>query len=115
MKTLLILTFTLLCSIPSLAFAEVVTPATTRTTVGTFVGIEEGDYAHWLMRTAEGDELSLFILHPDSATEKVLEKPESYVGRRCRVEWKESMEDIPESGGMVLLQQILRLEWLQKD
>jgi hypothetical protein len=81
---------------------------------GSFLGIEQGDYAHWNMRAADGMERSFFILRPDSTVEKILENPENSVGKKCRVTWKESMEDIPEAGGKIKVQQILHVEWLDK-
>lgn len=89
-------------------------PAATRTTDGTFIGIEEGDYAHWLMRTASGKDVSFFILHPDASVEKILENARAYQGRKCRATWKESTENIPEAGGRMKIEQILSVEWLGK-
>lgn len=86
--------------------------ATANQTAGTFLGIEEGDYAHWKMKTADGEEVSYFILKPDAAVEKVLENPAKFKGRKCRVSWKESVENIPEAGGKTKIQQILSVEWL---
>lgn len=87
------------------------TAAAAQVTVGIFAGIEEGDYAHWNMRTAAGKELSLFVLRPDASVEKVLENPKAFAGRKCKVTWKESTEDIPEAGGKMKVQQILSVEW----
>lgn len=80
-------------------------------TEGVFTGIEQGDYAHWKIRTAAGEELSFFVLRPDASIEKVLEKPEAFVGRKCRVTWKTSTENIPEAGGKMEIEQILSVEW----
>lgn len=88
--------------------------AQARTTGGTFLGIEEGDYAHWLMRTDEGKELSFFILRPDESVGKILDNAKGYVGRKCRVQWKQSTENIPEAGGKIKVEQILSVEWLGK-
>lgn len=80
---------------------------------GTFVGIEQGDYAHWNMRV-KGEDVSLFILRPDASVEKVLEKPEAYAGKKCRVTVRKSTENIPEAGGKMEVEQILSVEWLGK-
>jgi len=85
-----------------------------KTTEGTFLGIEEGDYFHWQMRTAGGGEVSYFILKADASVDKVLEKPDAFKGKKCRVTWKESTETIPEAGGKMKVQQILSVEWLEK-
>ncbi|MCB1278892.1 hypothetical protein [Prosthecobacter sp.] len=88
--------------------------AATQVVEGTFVGIEEGDYFHWNMRTKAGEELSFFILKPDASVEKVLENADAYAGRKCRVTSKKSMENIPEAGGKMEIEQILSVEWLGK-
>lgn len=81
------------------------------TTTGTFKGIEFGDYGHWNMLDEKGKELSLFILQPDEAVDKVLAGPEAFVGKKCTVKWKKSKENIPEAGGQVDVEQIVSVEW----
>jgi hypothetical protein len=88
--------------------------AAAKQTDGVFLGIEEGDYAHWNMRTVDGDEVSYFILNPDAAVDKVLENPKAYTGKKCRVTWKKSTENIPEAGGKMEIEQVLSVEWLGK-
>ncbi|WP_395751379.1 hypothetical protein [Prosthecobacter sp.] len=83
-------------------------------TEGTFTAIEEGDYAHWNMKTKAGEEASFFILKPDATVSKVIDNPKPYFGRKCRVTWKKSIENIPEAGGKMEIQQILSVEWLGK-
>lgn len=81
-------------------------------TEGVFLGIEQGDYFHWKMRSTDGDDLSLFILNPDPSVEKVVENPERFQGKTCRVTWKTSKQKIPESGGSMKVDQILSVDWL---
>lgn len=88
-------------------------PQALQSTTGTFLGIEEGDYAHWQMKTEAGKEVSYFILRPDTSVEKVLENPKSYKGKKCRVQWKASTEKIPEAGGDIKVEQILSVEWIK--
>ncbi|MFN0080829.1 MAG: hypothetical protein ACKVY0_30545 [Prosthecobacter sp.] len=88
--------------------------AAAKLTDGVFLGIEEGDYAHWNMRTVAGDEVSYFILKPDASVDKVLEQPKAFIGKKCRVTWKKSTENIPEAGGKMEIEQILSVEWLGK-
>ena len=83
------------------------------TAVGTFTGIEEGDYMHWKMRTAAG-EATWFILNPDDSVETVLKNPQAFIGRPCRITWKKSTENIPEAGGNMEVEQILSVEWTGK-
>lgn len=78
---------------------------------GVFLGIEQGDYAHWNMRATDGRELSLFILRPGSSVSKVLDNPEAFTGRKCRVTWKKSTENMPEAGGNLQVEQIMDVEW----
>lgn len=85
-----------------------------RVMAGVFAGVEEGDYFHWNMRTTGGEDVSYFILHPDASVDRVLEDPAAYVGRRCRVTWKKSTEDIPEAGGRMQVEQILSVQWLKE-
>jgi len=80
---------------------------------GVFKGIEEGDYMHWKMRVG-GEDVSYFLLRPEPSVEKVLENPDSYIGRKCRVAVKKSMENIPEAGGRIEIEQVLSVEWLKK-
>lgn len=88
--------------------------AAAKLTDGVFLGIEEGDYAHWNMRTVDGDEVSYFILNPDTPVDKVLENPKAFIGKKCRVSWKKSTENIPEAGGKMEIEQVLSVEWLGK-
>ena len=84
---------------------------TAKTTSGTFTGIEEGDYAHWTMKTDKGEVVSYFILKPDASIEKVLENAESFIGKKCVVKWKTSKENIPEAGGKIDVEQVISVEW----
>jgi len=88
--------------------------AAAKLTDGTFLGIDEGDYFHWKMRTVDGEEVSYFILKPDASVDKVIENPEAHVGKKCRVTWKKSVENLPEAGGKMEIEQILSVEWLGK-
>jgi len=78
---------------------------------GVFMGIEEGDYAHWLMKNGKGEEVSFFILNPDDSVDAVMKAPESFVGKSCRVTVKKSMETIPEAGGKMEVEQVLKVVW----
>jgi hypothetical protein len=86
---------------------------------GVFLGIEEGDYAHWRMKDGKGGEVSFFILKPEASVEAVLENPEKFVGKRCRVTWKKSMESVPVAGAAsaeavreMEVEQIFEVKWL---
>jgi hypothetical protein len=96
------------------AFDKKPVAAVAADTTGVFLGIEEGDYAHWRMKDAKGNELSFFILKPEPSVEAVLENPEKFVGRACQVTWTKSMEDIPEAGGKMEIEQVFGVKWLEK-
>ncbi len=79
---------------------------------GTFTGIQEGDYAHWTMKDRKGNERSFFILQTTPAIDRVLADPQEYEGRKCRVTFKKSKENLPEAGQVVEIEQIVSVEWL---
>ena len=68
-------------------------------TDGTFAGIEQGDYAHFLVKQPKGKQESFFILRPDKSVQSYLDNPSKLKGRRVRVYWEERNENIPEAGG----------------
>jgi hypothetical protein len=73
--------------------------AKTGTTAGTFAGIEQGDYAHFLIRDAKGHDDSFIILRPDNSVRTYLDNPAKLKGRKVRVHWRE--QTIPEAGGLM--------------
>lgn len=85
--------------------------AAANTTEGTFLGLEEGDYTHWRMKSG-GEEVSFFVLQPDKSVEKVIEEPSKFKDRKCRVRWKETVENLPEAGGRTKIRQVVSVEWL---
>lgn len=80
---------------------------------GVFLGIEQGDYAHWKMRLTNGKEVDYFILRPDATIEAVLANPEARVGQKCRIQWKTTTENLPEAGGKQAVDQAVSVEWLK--
>jgi hypothetical protein len=94
--------------VPRLAGA----PGRGQTIEGTFTGIEQGDYAHWNLREADGTARSFFILQTDAAIDRVLADPQEYEGRPCRIRWERRTENIPEAGGPMEIDVILAVDWL---
>lgn len=88
------------------------TNAVAKVAVGTFTGIEEGDYFHWNMTSESGEQLSFFLLKTDAAIDKVVENPKAYIGRKCRVTWKKSKQNIPEAGGAMEIDSVVSVEWI---
>jgi hypothetical protein len=73
--------------------------AKTGSTEGTFVGIDQGDYAHFLIKNKKGQDDSFIILRPDKSVQSYLNNPTKLKGRKVRVHWKE--QTIPEAGGLM--------------
>jgi hypothetical protein len=82
-------------------------------TEGTFVGIEHGDYAHLLVKTAAGKQESYFVLQVDKSVQPYVDKPGKMRGRKIRVLWREKMENLPEAGGPTKVQVVERIEPLK--
>lgn len=80
---------------------------------GRFTGIQQGDYAHWEMTAKNGTPRSFFILKPDKSVEAVVESPEKFVGKACRIQWKATKETLPEAGGAMMLDQMVSVEWVK--
>ena len=71
----------------------------TGSTEGIFVGIEQGDYAHFLIKDKKGQNDSFIILRPDKSVQTYLDNPAKLKGHKVRVHWKE--QTIPEAGGLM--------------
>jgi len=71
--------------------------AMTGSTEGTFVGIEQGDYAHFQIKNKNGKEDSFIVIRPDKSVQPFLDDPTKLKGRKVLVHWKE--QTIPEAGG----------------
>ena len=77
---------------------------------GTFAGIEQGDYAHFRLKSAKGKEESFFILRPDKSVDSYLKNEAKLKGRKVRVHWEERDEQIPEAGGKQRIKIATRVE-----
>ena len=76
---------------------------------GTFAGIEQGDYAHLLVRTKNKVE-SFFVLRPDKSVQAFLDNPNGLKGRKIRVHWEERNEHIPEAGGKQQIKVVTKVD-----
>ena len=65
-------------------------------TEGTFVGIEQGDYPHFLIKEKNGQSDSFVILRPDESVQPYLDNPAKFKGRAVKVYWAQKF--IPEAG-----------------
>ena len=84
--------------------------ATRGRTDGTFAGIEQGDYAHFLVKDKKGKQESYFILRPDKTVQPYLDHPQKLKGRRIRVRWEERNENIPEAGGKQRIKVVTKVD-----
>lgn len=85
----------LVCSVFTVAAVEV-RAGSRGSTEGTFVGIEQGDYAHFLIKDKKGKDDSFIVLRPDKSVQPYLDNPDKLKGKRIRVHWEE--QTIPEAG-----------------
>ncbi len=104
----LFLTIVLTAALAVTGLAE--SRATKGYTDGTFAGIEQGDYAHFLVKDTKGKPQSYFILRPDKTVQSYLDNPTKLQGRRIRVHWEEREENIPEAGGKQRIKVVTRVE-----
>ena len=101
---------TLLLAFIAATSASAESRATKGQTDGTFAGIDQGDYAHFLLKDTKGKPESYFILRPHKSVQSYLDNPSKLKGRRVRVFWEERNEDIPEAGGKQLIKVVTRVE-----
>ena len=76
---------------------------------GTFVEIEQGDYAHFVIKTKAGRE-SFFVLRPDKSVQSFIDNGSKLKGRKVRVHWEERNENIPEAGGKQRIKVVTKVD-----
>ncbi|MBL9114309.1 MAG: hypothetical protein JNJ83_04830 [Verrucomicrobiaceae bacterium] len=81
--------------------------------VGTFKGIEEGDYYHWNMTTEKGEDLSLYIWEAGPDIDSLLKEADQHVDKKCRVYWTKQSRNIPEADGNTEVEELVRYEWIK--
>lgn len=77
---------------------------------GTFAGIEQGDYAYFLIKTKEGEEKSFMVLQTDAVFEQIMEEPKLYIGKPVKVYWEKTVENLDAAGGKVEIEKYLKSE-----
>lgn len=80
---------------------------------GTFAGLEQGDYFYFKVKSENGEEKSLMVLHPDKTYEEIEANPQKFIGKKVKVYWVKSKENIPENGGETEVEKYLRAEVLK--
>ena len=84
-----------------------------QTLVGTFSGIEIGDYYHWTMKDAKGEPQNFFIWSGGEEIDKIAENADKFVGKKCRVTWQKMKRNIRENGGETEIDEVLKFEWIE--
>ncbi|MDX2301371.1 MAG: hypothetical protein NW226_01170 [Microscillaceae bacterium] len=82
-------------------------------TIGTFVGIDQGDYFYFRVKPDQGEELSLMVLQGDETYRKIEAAPDTYIGKKIKVYWMATKENLPEAGGEVDVNKYLKAEILE--
>ena len=89
-----------------------VVAAPSKSLVGTFVELEMGDYAHFIVEDPQGQRRSYWVGN-DRSFMKFLESGPAYKGRKVRVHWHKTKKNIPEAGGMMEIEEATRVELLK--
>ena len=79
-------------------------------TDGTFAEIEQGDYAHFVVKDSKGKRQSFFILRPDKSVQSYIDNGSKLKGRKVRVHWEERNESIPEAGGKQRIKVVTKVD-----
>ena len=74
---------------------------------GTFQGIEQGDYAYFKVKNAK-EEKSLMVLNTDKTYEKISANPKKFIGKKVKVYWIATKQNIPEAGGEIDIEKYVR-------
>ena len=78
---------------------------------GTFQGIEQGDYAYFKVKNAK-EEKSFMVFNADETYDKISASPEKFVGKKVKVSWIATKEDVPEAGGKIDVEKYIKAEIL---
>ena len=87
MKFIRSVTASVLFVLFSVASVEAAGASGSGSTEGTFVGIEQGDYAHFVIKDKDGNNDSFVILRPDESVKPYLDNPAKFKGRAVKVYW----------------------------
>lgn len=79
---------------------------------GTVREVQVGDYYHLVIRDGKGKDHSFFVGNHKSF-DGIVEKPESFKGKKVRVHWHTVEKEIPEAGGKMKIDEATSLEFLK--
>lgn len=86
----------------------------TGTTIGTFLTMEEGDYYYIHIKDENKKETSFTLWKSyEGAADLNVDNWEASKGKKIKVDWEETMEDIPEAGEKILVKKVLAVEILK--
>lgn len=79
---------------------------------GTFVRIDQGDYSHLILKDQAGKERDFFLWN-GGKFDQLLDKPETYKGKRVQITWRNVTRNIPEAGGKMQLDEATSIRVLK--
>ena len=83
------------------------------TTIGTFLSLEEGDYYYIHIKDENKKETTFTLWRAyEGAADLNVDNWKSVKGKKIKVKWEETMEDIPEAGEKILIKKVLAVEIL---
>jgi len=82
----------------------------TKSLKGTFIGTEQGDYIHFLIKTREGEE-SFFMNLKSPSVNEVAGKPEKFIGKQCTIKYIETKQYFREGGGVFDIRLLEEVAW----
>lgn len=77
---------------------------------GTFLRLDQGDYAHFVIKDNAGKEQDFFVIKGDSTIDAIVAAPAKYKGRKVSVKWQVVMTDIPEAGGQTKIRKLVSIK-----
>lgn len=80
-------------------------------TIGTFEGLEQGDYFYFLVKSEEGESLSIVVEQPDDTYHEVEEDPEAFKGKKVTVYWEAVTEYVEEAGAEMERKKYIKAEF----
>lgn len=93
---------------------EVANNTTQQETVGTFLGLEQGDYFYFKVKPDDGsEEKSFMVLNTDETYKQIEADPAKYKDAKVKVYWQAKKQNIPEAGGEMDIQEYIKAEILK--
>jgi hypothetical protein len=110
MRILLVIFFFCALFGSQIAFSQAAKQAPTKTAVGKFIGLEQGDYFYFKIMKDDKTELTLRVDKPDAFYDKVEKNTKSYLGKKIKVYYQHTKVYTPEAGGDVEVDLYIKAE-----